>query len=156
VFPRVSLTVKICPECPARMATAMKFPEVLLALNASDAELVVPASLLVCCTSLIGVGAARTVKSTPLLACPPTVTTTLPVAAPAGTGTTMLGSFQLVGVAVVPLNVTVLVPCGAPKFVPVIVTDVPTGPKVGFKLVMLGGVTIAKFKILLNSPLTMT
>jgi len=36
------------------------------------------------------------------------------------------------------LNVTVLVPCEAPKFAPVIVTLAPTNPEVGFKLVMLG------------------
>jgi hypothetical protein len=64
------------------------------------------------------------VKTTPLLATPATVTTTLPVVAPAGTGTTMLVALQLVGVAAVPLNVTVPVPCVAPKFVPVIVTGV--------------------------------
>jgi hypothetical protein len=83
-----------------------------------------------------------TVKRTPLLATPPTVTTTLPVVAPAGTGTTRLVALQLVGVAVVPLKVTVFVPCVAPKFVPVIVTDVPTAPEVGFKLVMLGAVDV--------------
>ena len=67
-----------------------------------------------------------TVKLTPLLATPPTVTNTFPVVAPAGTGTTMLVALQLViGVDEVPLNVTVLVPCVAPKFVPVIVTDAP-------------------------------
>ena len=76
---------------------------------------------------------AVTVKLAPLLACPPTVTTTLPVVAPAGTGTTMLVALQLVGVATVPLNVTVLVPCVAPKFVPVIVTEVPTSPEVGLR-----------------------
>jgi hypothetical protein len=32
----------------------------------------------------------------------------------------------------------VLAPCVAPKFAPPIVTDVPTNPDVGFKLVMLG------------------
>jgi hypothetical protein len=80
----------------------------------------------------------RTVKADPLLATPPTITTTLPVAAPAGTGTAMLVALQLVGVAAVPLNVTVFVPCVAPKFVPVIVTEAPTGAEVGFKLVMLG------------------
>jgi len=63
-----------------------------------------------------------TVKGTPLLATPPTVTTTLPVVAPTGTGATMLVADQLVGVAVVPLNLTVLAPWVAPKFVPVIVT----------------------------------
>ena len=51
-----------------------------------------------------------TVKVTPLLACPLTVTTTGPVVAAAGTGTAMLVTVQLVGVAVVPLKVTVLVP----------------------------------------------
>ena len=50
----------------------------------------------------------------------------------------MLVALQLVGVAPVPLNVTVLLPCVEPKFVPVIVTEVPTGPEVGDKLVMLG------------------
>lgn len=81
-----------------------------------------------------------TVKATPLLATPPTVTTTYPGVAPAGTTTPMLvGPQLLAGAASVPLNVTVLVvPCDAPKFVPVIVTDIPTGPDVGFTFVMLG------------------
>jgi len=81
----------------------------------------------------------ETVKLTPLLATPPTVTTTLPVVAPVGTGTTMLVALQLVGVAAIPLNFTVLVPCVAPKFAPVIVTDVPRTPDVGLRLVMLAG-----------------
>jgi hypothetical protein len=81
----------------------------------------------------------ETVNDTELLATPPTVTTTLPVAAPLGTVATMLVALQLVGVAAVPLNVTVLVPCVAPKFAPVIVTGVPKTPDVGFRLVMLGG-----------------
>jgi hypothetical protein len=51
-----------------------------------------------------------TVKVTPLLATPPTVTTTFPVVAPAGTATTVLVAFQLVGVAAVPLKLTVLLP----------------------------------------------
>jgi len=55
-------------------------------------------------------GGTTTVKFTPLLVKPPTVTTTLPVVAPAGTGTPMLLALQLVGAAEVPLNVTVLVP----------------------------------------------
>jgi hypothetical protein len=81
-----------------------------------------------------------TVKLTPLLATPPTVTTTFPVVAPAGTGTAMLVPLQLVGDPAVPLNVTVVVPCVASKFVPVIVTDAPTVPEVGETLEMLGGV----------------
>lgn len=83
-------------------------------------------------------GGTRTVKGAALLGKPPTVTTILPVVAPAGTGTTMLVAPQLVGVAAVPLKVTVLVPCDAPKFVPAIVTEVPTTPDGGFRLVMLG------------------
>jgi hypothetical protein len=86
-------------------------------------------------------GGPVTVNAIPLLATPPTVTTTFPVVAPVGTRITMVVAFQLVAVpADVPLNVTVLVPCVAPKFVPVIVTDVPTTPDVGFRLVMLGPV----------------
>ena len=75
-----------------------------------------------------------------MLARPPTVTTTVPVVAPAGTGTTMLVADQLVGVAAVPLNLTVLVPCVAPKLVPAIVTAVPTGPLVGDRLVSVGAI----------------
>src|SRR5215471_7234791 len=95
-----------------------------------------------------------TVKLTPLLAVPPTVTTTLPVVAPLGTGTTMLPLLQLVGVAAVPLKVTVLVPCVPPNPVPLMVTDVPTGPKVGDRLPM-PGVTV-KLTPLLAFPPTVT
>jgi len=84
---------------------------------------------------LIGVDS---VKRTPLLATPDTVTTTFPVVAPTGTGAVILVVFQLVGVAVVPLNVTVLSPCPTPKFAPVIATEVPTAPDAGLRLVMLG------------------
>src|SRR6266700_785850 len=49
----------------------------------------------------------RTLKLMPLLFLPPAVIRTVPVVAPAGTGTTMLVAVQLVGVAGIPLNVTV-------------------------------------------------
>jgi hypothetical protein len=56
-------------------------------------------------------GVGVTVKAEPLLATPATVTTTLPVVAPAGTTATIDVALQVVIVlAVVPLNVTVLVP----------------------------------------------
>jgi len=104
-----------------------------------------------------GVVSACTVKLTPLLATPPTVTTTFPVVAPAGTGATMLVAPQLVGVAVVPLNFTVFVPCAAPKFAPEIVTDAPTTPDAGFRLVMLGaGTGTVKLTPLLAAPPTIT
>src|SRR5437870_7632391 len=81
----------------------------------------------------------------------------LPVVAPLGTGATMLVAPQLVGVAAVPLNFTVLVPCVAPKFAPVIVTDVPTTPAVGFRLAMLGAGTVTvKITPLLAIPPTVT
>jgi hypothetical protein len=81
-----------------------------------------------------------TVKFTLLLATPPTVTTTPPVVAPVGTGTTILAALQLLGAADVPLKAMVLVPFVEPKFAPLIVTDVPTGPEAGLRLVMFGDV----------------
>jgi uncharacterized protein YjeT (DUF2065 family) len=101
--------------------------------------------------------AVVTVNATPLLATPPTVTTTLPVVAPLGTGATMLVALQLVGDAVIPLNATVLVPCAAPKFTPLMVIEVPIAPEAGFRLVMLGGggVTV-KLMPLLATPFTVT
>lgn len=100
---------------------------------------------------LVMLGVAKTVKVTPLLAWAPTVTTTLPVLAPLGTGATMVFALQLVGVAVVPLNVTVPVD---PKVYPEMVTDMPTPPEVGESAVMLG-VTV-KLMLLLAWPPTVT
>src|SRR5258708_5057794 len=97
--------------------------------------------------AMLGAGTAETVKFTPLLARPPTVTTTFPVVAPAGTSATMLVALQFVGVATVPLNLTVLLPCVAPKFVPVIVTEAPASPDEGFRLAMLGAGTAETVKI---------
>ena len=54
--------------------------------------------------------AALTVNGTPLLATPPTVTTTFPLDAPAGTVTEMLVALQLLTNADAPLNLTVLEP----------------------------------------------
>jgi hypothetical protein len=104
----------------------------------------------------LGAGTA-TVKTTPLLATPPTVTTTLPVVAALGTAAVMLVALQVPTVAAVPLKVTALAPCVEPKFVPAIVTDVPTGPDVGFRLVMLGAGTVTvKTTPLLATPPTVT
>ncbi len=55
-------------------------------------------------------GCVRTVKLIPLLAAPPTVTTTLPDVAPVGTVTPVAVLVQLVGVAGMPLKVTSLDP----------------------------------------------
>ena len=105
---------------------------------------------------MVGPGAAVTVKLSPLLLTPPTVTTTLPVLAPLGTGARREVLLQPVGVAAMPPNVTVFVPCVEPKFVPVIVTGVPTVPEAGERLVMLGGVTTVKLTPLLAAPPTVT
>src|SRR5260370_5519939 len=83
-------------------------------------------------------GPAVTVNCTPLLATPPTVTTTFPVVAPVGTFTAMLVEVQVETAAAVPLKVTALAPWLAPKFAPEIVTDVPAGPEVWFRLVIDG------------------
>jgi len=87
---------------------------------------------------LVMLGAATTVKLLPLEATPLTVTTTFPVVAPVGTVVTIEVALQLVAVAVVPLNFTVLVPCVVPNPVPVMVTDAPTAPEAGDSVVMLG------------------
>ena len=55
-------------------------------------------------------GVGSTAKLSVLLAALFTVTTRLPVSAPTGTGTTICVAVQLLGVATMPLNVTVLVP----------------------------------------------
>ena len=99
----------------------------------------------------------RTVKKTPLLAKLPVVTTTLPVVAPEGTVAIIDVGLQPVAVAAMPLNVTVLAPCVGLKFVPVIITDVPTGPEAGDKLVTLGPVPgTVKLTPLLTVPLAVT
>jgi len=105
---------------------------------------------------LVMLGVGKTVKLIPLLATPLTVTTTLPVAAPAGTGTSIEVLLQALGVAVVLSNTTVLLPWVAAKFVPVIVTTEPTGPEPGVTLVMLGVGRTAKLTPLLATPFTVT
>jgi hypothetical protein len=103
---------------------------------------------------MLGVG--RTVNASPLLGAPPTVTTTLPLVAAAGTGTTMLVALQLVGVAAVPLNFTVLVPCVAPRLVPVMVTAVPAAAEAGLKLLSAAVGSTVKAMPLLATAATVT
>lgn len=91
-----------------------------------------------------------------MLAIPPAVTMTGPLVAPLGTSATMVVAFQLEGDAVVPLKVTVLVPCVEPKFTPLIVTDVPTCPEAGLRLVIPGLDPTTKMRPLLANPPTVT
>jgi hypothetical protein len=101
-------------------------------------------------------GCVVTVKFTPLLANPPTLTTTNPDVAPAGTGAVMLVVLQLEGTASVPLNVTVLVLCVVPKFDPLMVTVVPTAPEAGDRPVMFGLVTVKLAPVLATPPAAVT
>jgi hypothetical protein len=104
---------------------------------------------------LVILGAATTVKFTPLLVPTLVLTTTLPEVAPVGTLATIDVALQLgIVVAGVPLNATVLEPWVEPKFEPVIVTDVPIAPDVGDKLAMLG--RTVKLEPLLFTPLAFT
>ena len=95
-----------------------------------------------------------TVNFHPLEGTPATVTTRLPEVAPSGTGTMIVAALQLVGVATVPLKLTVLAPCVAPKSVPEMVTLVPGGPELG-EILAMPGVTV-KFHVLLATPPTVT
>ena len=82
------------------------------------------------------------------------MTTTLPLVAPAGTVAAMLVLFQLVAAAAVPLKATVLLSCVVPKFVPAIVTGVPTAPVFGLTLatIIIGAVGAGLFALPLEQP----
>src|SRR5260370_32240707 len=75
----------------------------------------------------------------PTLFRPPTVTTTVPVVAPAGTGTRRLVADQLVAVADVPLKSAELAPEVPPNLNPAIRTPLPTEHLGRDRLVMGGG-----------------
>jgi hypothetical protein len=81
----------------------------------------------------------------------------LPADEPAGTATTIDVLVQLepvIGVATIPLNVTV--PAVVPKFVPMIVTGVPVAPDVGDKLVIVGDERTVNGEPLLAPALVVT
>lgn len=75
---------------------------------------------------------------------------------PVGTGATIEFADQLVAVADIPLKVTVLVPCVAAKPAPLMVTEVPTGPDVGERALMLGFVTVNRNPLLACPPTVTT
>src|SRR5215467_5074918 len=90
-------------------------------------------------------------KAAGLLERPPTVTTTSPEAAPAGTGTVIADVVQLAGTAATPPKLTVLAPWTAPNPLPMMVT---TAPIAGKRLEMAG--TTANATVLLTKPPTLT
>ena len=86
--------------------------------------------------TFVTVNVTVTVKLFVLVAVPPgVVTLSGPVVAPVGTVAWIVVAEVTVKLALTPLNVTVVAPV---KFVPLIVTLVPTGPLVGVKLVIVG------------------
>src|SRR6266480_2841072 len=99
---------------------------------------------------LVIVGGLITVKLAALLAVPPGVVTLIgPLVAPAGTVAVIAVAEFTVKLALVPLNSTAEAPL---KLVPLIVTLVPTGPLLGVKLVIVGGLITVKLLALLAVP----
>src|ERR1700722_10449610 len=98
---------------------------------------------------------AGTGNETPLLAPPPSFTITRPLIV-LGTVATICVALQLLTVAATPFNLTVLVPCEAPNPVPLIVTDVPTAPLVGDRLVITGFGMVKTWSLLLPILFTVT
>jgi hypothetical protein len=97
-----------------------------------------------------GVVSLTTVKLPTLLVVPAEVMTLIePVVAPAGTVAVIVVAEPTVKAALVPLNSTAVAPV---KFVPLIVTLVPTRPLVGVKLVIVGGSITVKLLALLAVP----
>src|SRR5258708_33019392 len=83
-------------------------------------------------------GSGVTVKDVLFAACPLTRTEKGPDVALAGTYAMMLLSDHMATAEAVPLSETELVPCVAPKPVPVIASDTPTAPDAGEILVTFG------------------
>src|SRR5438128_4244736 len=105
---------------------------------------------------LVTWGAGMVKTTLVLLPTPPSVTFTGPLVAAEGTVATICASLQLFTVALVPLKVTVLVPCVSPKPLPLICTWVPTGPHAGDKLATVGLGKLNSTAWLLATPLTVT
>ena len=88
---------------------------------------------------LVIVGGSTTVNALLLVAVPPAVVTLIgPVVTPAGTSARIEVAEVTVKLALTELKVTEVAPL---KFVPLMVTVVPTGPVVGAKPVIVGGLT---------------
>src|SRR5439155_898416 len=91
---------------------------------------------------LASVGGLMTRKLLALLAVPSALVTPIgPLVAPAGTAAVLVVAEPIVKLAFVPLNCTPVTPV---KFVPLIVTLVPTGPLAGVKLEIVGGLITEK------------
>src|SRR6266513_1596783 len=99
---------------------------------------------------LVIVGGLMTVKLPALLAVPPGVVTLIgPLVAPAGTVVVIAVAELTVKLALTLLNSTAVAPL---KLVPLMVTLVPTGPLLGVKLEIVGGLMTVKLAALLAVP----
>ncbi len=99
---------------------------------------------------LVIVGGSTTVNALLLLAVPPAAVTLIgPVVAPAGTVARIEVAEVTVKLALTELKVTEVAPL---KFVPPMITLVPTGPLVGAKLVIVGGSATANVPLLVAVP----
>jgi hypothetical protein len=99
---------------------------------------------------LVIVGGGTTLNALLLVAVPPgVVTLSGPVVAPAGTAAWIAVAEVSVKLALVPLKATDVAPV---KFVPLIVTLVPTGPLVGAKLAIVGAGTTVNAPLLVAVP----
>jgi hypothetical protein len=102
---------------------------------------------------LLITGMVGTVKSpVAVLVTPPTVTVTDPVTAPTPTVATSSTPVAEVTVAGTPPIDTSLSAKVAEKFRPVMVTDVPGGPEVGEKEIMIGQRTLGSQPPMNNTP----
>ncbi len=109
----------------------------------------VPAGPLVGANDVI-VGGGTTVKTTALVAVPPAVVTVIePVTAAKGTVAVIWVAEFTTKVAKKPANFTAVAPV---KFVPVMTTEVPTGPLVGVKNVIVGAGIAVKVAALVAVP----
>jgi len=95
---------------------------------------------------IVGGGTEKFVELVPVS--PPVETEIGPVVAPVGTVAITRVVEALVTVPCTPLNKTVLLAIVEPKFDPLIVTDVPTMPLPGLKLVIAGGTVTVKLAVL--------
>jgi hypothetical protein len=100
---------------------------------------------------IVGAPGPVTLKFVALVAVPPGVVTAInPVVAPIGTVAVICVSLLKVNAAAGPPKVTAVTPV---KFVPKIVTDVPTGPLIGVKAVIVGrGAVTSKLDGLIAVP----
>src|SRR5438128_5912883 len=99
---------------------------------------------------LVMVGGFTTVNAPVLVAVPPDVVTLSdPVVAPTGTVAWIAVADVTMKLALTPLNVTDVAP---PKFVPLMVTLLPTGPLVDAKLVIVGALVTVNASVLVAVP----